>query len=54
MNSPQAAIHSMQTIGQKILNEYKNEITEEDQLVIDRLHDELFKLLVEIDKRRCR
>ena len=52
MNSPQATIHSMQQIGQKILNEYKQEVTESDSLVLDRLHNDLLDLLVAIDKRR--
>ena len=54
MNSPQATIHSIQAIGQKILNEYKQEITELDSLVLDRLHNDLLDLLVEIDKRRSK
>ena len=52
MNNTQATIHSMQQIGQKILNEYKQEVTEEDSLILDRLHNDLLDLLVEIDKRR--
>jgi len=54
MNNTQATIHSMQQVGQKILNEYKQEVTEEDSLILDRLHNELFDLLVKIDKRRLK